>query len=185
MAPVVALDCGYLAAGMTDACSDVDVQLVIRLSGSDRVFHRPAPPRASGANGRPAKYGARFGCADPDTWGTPDATLAVNTDKYGQVKVQAWHGLSPKITRRGWFTHHNQLPVVTGTVIHLKVQHLPDQRLPQKDLWLWWAAPEGTPFDLDVLWRTYLRCFDIEHFFRFAKRVLGQTAAKTRNETRL
>ena len=41
-------------------------------------------------------------------------------------------------------------------------------------LWLWWSGP-GTP-DLDVCWRAYLRRFDIEHTFRFAKQTLGWTA---------
>ncbi|WP_223838333.1 NF041680 family putative transposase [Saccharopolyspora pogona] len=178
--PMMVMDSGYPATAMTDAVSDVDVQLLIRLDRDDRVFHRPPPPRVPGRTGRPPKYGARFECASPTSWHTPDATLTVDTDRYGRVEVHAWSGLSPKIQARGWFADRSELPVVTGTVVHVRVEHLPDGRAPHKDLWLWWAAPEGVPLDLDMLWRVYLRRFDIEHFFRFAKSTLGWTAAKTR-----
>jgi hypothetical protein len=42
-----------------------------------------------------------------------------------------------------------------------------------KTLWLWWSGP-GEP-DLDLCWRTYLCCFDIQHTFRFVKSTLGWT----------
>ncbi|WP_204033561.1 transposase [Micromonospora qiuiae] len=35
-------------------------------------------------------------------------------------------------------------------------------------------------FDLDRLWRAYLRRFDLEHTFRFFKQVLGWTRARVR-----
>ena len=68
---------------------------------------------------------------------------------------------------------------MTGTVIRVQVQHLPKpngQAL--KTLWLWWAGP-GEP-DLEVCWRAYLRRFDIEHTYRFAKNTLGWTTPALR-----
>ena len=47
-----------------------------------------------------------------------------------------------------------------------------------KTFWLWWAGP-GTP-DLDTCWRAYLRRFDLEHTFRFAKNTLGGTVPRVR-----
>jgi hypothetical protein len=40
-------------------------------------------------------------------------------------------------------------------------------------VWLWWHGPYESDLDLDRVWRAYLRRFDIEHTFRFAKQVLG------------
>jgi hypothetical protein len=40
-------------------------------------------------------------------------------------------------------------------------------------LWLWWSGP-GEP-NLDLLWRAYVRRFDLEHTFRFLKQTLGWT----------
>ena len=37
------------------------------------------------------------------------------------------------------------------------------------------------PCDLDVCWRAYLRRFDIEHSFRFAKNTLGWTTPSLQN----
>lgn len=66
------------------------------------------------------------------------------------------------------------MPIVTGTVIRIQVDRLPGHRVPQ-DVWLWYTAPIGTVFDLDLLWKTYLRRFDLEHTFRFLKQQLGWT----------
>jgi hypothetical protein len=42
------------------------------------------------------------------------------------------------------------------------------------------AGPTESSLDLDRVWRAYLRRFDIEHTFRFAKQVLGWTTPKLR-----
>lgn len=47
-----------------------------------------------------------------------------------------------------------------------------------KPLWLWHHAPPGTPVDVDLLWKGYLRRFDQEHFHRFAKVHLGLARAR-------
>jgi hypothetical protein len=46
-------------------------------------------------------------------------------------------------------------------------------------LWLWWQGP-GTP-DLEVLWRAYVRRFDLEHTIRFCKQTLGWTTPRVRH----
>ena len=59
-------------------------------------------------------------------------------------------------------------------MIRVEVEHLPKPTgRAVKTLWLWWSGP-GIP-DLDLCWRAYLRRFDIEHTFRFAKGTLGWT----------
>jgi hypothetical protein len=57
---------------------------------------------------------------------------------------------------------HGVLPIVAGTVIRIQVERMPGDRAPA-DLWLWHTAPADTAFDLDLLWKTYLRRFDLEH----------------------
>jgi hypothetical protein len=83
--------------------------------------------------------------------------------------MQAWGGLHPKLARRGrWADHHDAAPIVRGMVIRVEVEHLPKPTgRAKKTLWLWWSGP-GEP-DLDTCWRAYLRRFDIEHTYRFAK----------------
>jgi len=64
-------------------------------------------------------------------------------------------------------------------VIRVEVEHLPKPTTrANKTLWLWWSG-EGEP-DLDLCFRAYLRRFDIEHMFRFAKNTLGWTTPALR-----
>ena len=103
-----------------------------------------------------------------------------DSGRYGRVEVRAWHGLHQRLQGRGHFGSRPQPAAVPGTVIQVIAERLPDGRAPQGAMWLWWAAPPGTPCDLDMIWRAYLRRFDAEHGFRFEKGTLGWTCARVR-----
>jgi hypothetical protein len=45
-------------------------------------------------------------------------------------------------------------------------------------LWLWWHGPGQQ--DLALIWRAYVRRFDLEHTFRFVKQVLNWTTPRVR-----
>ncbi len=47
-------------------------------------------------------------------------------------------------------------------------------------MWLWSSATGATAVDVDRLWRSYLRRFDLEHTFRLFKQTMGWTRPKTR-----
>ena len=88
--------------------------------------------------------------------------MEAGSARYGRARASAWHELHQQLSRAaGWSGHAGELPIVPGTVIRLQVGHLPGNRTPS-DLWLWHHAPPGAPFDLDLLWKTYLRRFDLE-----------------------
>jgi hypothetical protein len=147
----------------------------------DRVFYTPPPARrAAGRFGRPPRHGPRFELSNPAALPDPDEQLTAHNPRYGEIRVDAWHGLHQKLSRQaGWADFTGVLPIVAGTVIRIQVQHLPGNRMPE-DVWLWHTAPAGTAFDLDLLWKTYLRRFDLEHAFRLLKSVLGWTAPHIR-----
>jgi hypothetical protein len=65
---------------------------------------------------------------------------------------------------------------VRGTVILVEVARLPRESRKPKKLWLWWHG-EGEA-DLDLLWRAYVRRFDLEHTIRFLKQTLGWTTPR-------
>lgn len=156
--PLFVFDAGYDAIG--HELTDVRCQTLTRI-GSNRVFYDDPPARDAAVIGRPRRYGRRFSCADVSTQRSPDA----------------WHGLHPRLTNRGHWKDHDEPPIVQGTVVRVDVERLPkpSSRSP-KTLWLWWSGV-GTP-DLDLLWRAYLRRFDIEHTYRFAENTLGWTTPK-------
>jgi hypothetical protein len=46
---------------------------------------------------------------------------------------------------------------------------------------LWWHGPKGKRPNLGLLWRAYVRRFDLEHTFRFLKQALGWTTPRVRH----
>jgi hypothetical protein len=177
---LVVLDAGYDAPRIAHLLAGLPVEVLGRMR-SDRVLARPAPPRASGANGRPPKHGGEFVFGDPATWGTEQAKTTTDTRLYGMATAQAWHRLHPRLTRRAaWTDHEGPLPVIEGTVIRLTVDHLPSGGDP-KPVWLWCSTVDITEADVDRCWQTFLRRFDIEHTFRLFKQTLGWTVPKLRD----
>jgi len=179
-APVFVFDSGYDLTRITHLADAHGVQVLGRVR-SDRVFYTPAPRRLrDGRPGRPKLHGNRFELSHPAGLPAAEETLLGHSPRYGAVTVSAWHGLHQKLSSQGaWKGHVGALPIVAGSVIRIQVERLPGNRAPQ-DLWLWHTAPCGTVFDLDLLWKTYLRRFDLEHTFRFLKRMLGWTAPQVR-----
>ncbi|TDC29764.1 transposase, partial [Micromonospora sp. 15K316] len=147
---------------------------------SDRVLRRAVPPRQPGVVGRPPRHGGEFVFGDPATWGEPDAATMTNTRLYGTAWARSWDRLHPRLTHRSaWIDANRVLPVIEGTVIRLEVEHLPSGATP-KPVWLWWSAVDATSEDVNRLWQTFLRRFDIEHTFRLFKQTLGWTCPKIR-----
>lgn len=179
--PLFVFDAGYDPIAISYELSGTRVQTLTRIR-DDRVFYTKAPPkpdRPPGTGGRPPRHGTRMKCSEANTWGEPTDTLAVADKRYGNVTVASWSGLHPKLHHRGHWEHTEALPIVEGTVIRVEVEHLPKPTArTKKTLWLFHSGPH--PPNLDEAWRTYLRRFDIEHTFRFAKNTLGWTTPALR-----
>ena len=143
----------------------------------DRVFYTDPPARPNrplNRAGDPLVMGGDSSARIGEPGRKPDDSLVTSDPRYGTVRVQAWHGLHPKLTRRGHWSDSQTIPIVRGSVIRVEVEHLPKPTSrAKKTLWLLWSGP-GDP-DLDRCWRAYLRRFDIEHTFRFMKDTLGWT----------
>lgn len=175
--PTFCFDAGYDPIALTHEIADVRANLAVRIR-DDRVFYTDPDPAQPGTVGRPRRHGERRCCAEPETWPAPDHEQTTHDDRYGTVHVQAWHHLHPRLGCRGHWADYEQPPIVTGTVVRVDVQHLPKPTSrTKKTLWLWVAGPE---VDLEVCWRGYLRRFDIEHTYRFAKNTLGWTTPAVR-----
>ena len=170
--PLFVFDAGYDPIALGHGLAGTRARVLVRIR-SDRLFYADPVAAPPGTVGRPRRHGRRFACADPASWPAPDAALSAADPRYGRVEVQAWHGLHPRLHGRGRWAGATP-PIVRGSVIRVAVEHLPKaiSRV-KKTLWLWWSGP-GSP-DLDVCWRAYLRRFDLEHTYRFAKNTLGWT----------
>jgi Transposase DDE domain len=178
--PLVVFDAGYDSAQLTLDLAEQRVAVLVRLR-ADRCFYADPPPRACGSTGRPRRHGAKFNCANPTTWPAPTATFTCQDEQYGTVRVEAWAGLHPKQQRHPGHGSKGPRPIVRGTIIRVAVERVPAKTRPPKVLWLWWAGPTGVQLDLDLVWRAYVRRFDLEHTVRFAKQTLGWTTPRLRH----
>lgn len=172
--PLFVFDAGYNPAALTYDLSGTPVNLTVRLR-NDRVFYADPPPPVPGHGpGRPRRHGARFECAHPDTWPAPAHHSTGHDHCYGDIDIQAWPGLHPRISAcRGRFAGHKQAPTVRATIIRVQVDHLPKPTSrATTTLWLWAAGPDPDP---DQCAHAYLHRFDLEHTFRFLKGTLGWT----------
>jgi hypothetical protein len=175
---LVAFDGGYDPVQLSVELAGTGVQIVVRVRNDRKYYARPAP-RTPGAGGRPRRHGAKVACADPATWPEPDVVLHADDDAYGRVDVRAWHRLHPH--QRTYREKGGAMTIVEGTLIRLQVSRLPGRRDREpKTVWLWWHGDDESSMDLDRVWRCYVRRFDIEHTFRFAKQALGWTTPKLR-----
>ena len=177
--PLFVFDAGYDSAQVTQGIGEVPGAVLLRLR-ADRCFYADPPPATpSPKGGRPRKHGAKFVCKDPATWPPPTAEHRIEDDQYGMVRVRAWAGLHPKQQAHPARGTRKPRPIVRGTVVLVEVSRLPARPYPPQVLWLWWAGP-GRP-DLDLLWRAYVRRFDLEHTLRFCKQSLGWTVPRVRH----
>jgi len=124
-------------------------------------------------------HGAKFVCKAPATWPPPTAEHVADDAQDGTVRVRAWAGLHPKQQNHSGRGTRKTRPIVRGTVVLVEVSRLPARPYPPQMLWLWWAGA-GAP-NLDLLWRSYVRRFDLEHTLRFCKQSLGWTTPRVRH----
>ena len=176
--PLFVFDAGYDPVQLGLGLVEQPVAILVRLR-SDRCFYAAPDPATAAQTGRPRKHGDKFACAEPSTWPTPTAEHTVDDEQYGPVRVRAWAGLHPKQQNHATRGTRRPRPIVRGTLVRVEVTRLPGRTYRPQVLWLWWQGP-GTP-DLDVLWRAYVRRFDLEHTLRFCKQELGWTTPRVRH----
>ena len=178
--PLFVFDAGYDSAQLTQGKGEVPVAVLVRLRADCCFYADPPPTTLSPKGGRPRQHGAKFACKDPATWPVPTAEHWVEEDQYGTVHVRAWARLHPKQQAHPGPGTRKTRPIVRGTVVLVEVSRLPARPYPPQRLWLWWHGPDGA-LDLDLLWRAYVRRFDLEHTLRFCKQCLGWTMPRVRH----
>ena len=177
--PLFVFDAGYDSAQLTRGLGAVPVAVLVRLR-ADRCFYADPPPATlSPKGGRPRMHGAKFACKAAATWPAPTAEHVADDEQYGTVRVRAWAGLHPKQQNHPGRGTRKTREIVRGTVILVEVSRLPRPTRKPQVLWLWWAG--AGVLDLDLLWRAYIRRFDLEHTLRFCKQSLGWTTPRVRH----
>ncbi len=174
--PLFVFDAGYDPERLARELGDAPVAVLVRLR-RDRCFY--ADPTSQPTTGRPRRHGAKFVCKDPATWPAPTAEHLVEDGQYGKVRVRAWAELHAKSQNHPGRGTRKTRPVLRGSVVLVEVERLPQKTRAPQQLWLWWHGPAAP--DLDLLWRAYVRRFDLEHTFRFIKQALNWTVPRVRH----
>lgn len=176
--PLFVFDAGYDPVKLQRGLEGHRAHVLVRLH-SNRAFYAAPEEAEPRPVGRPRRHGKKFALPDPATWTPPSAEHRCRTEEYGTVRVRAWSGLHPKTRRIGERYGCEKAPIVRGTVVLVEVGKLPRETRKPKKLWLWFSG-EDEP-DLDLLWRAYVRRFDLEHTIRFLKQTLEWTAPRVRH----
>jgi hypothetical protein len=173
-------DAGYDPVRLQQNLEGQSAQILVRLHSS-RVFYADPPTLECRPVGWPFVQGKKFDLKDPASWHEPSAEHFSEDAGYGKVRVRAWSGLHPKTRKAGERYGSGSAAVVRDTVVLVEVQRLPrgERRRKPKKLWLWWHG-EGKP-NLELLWRSYVRRFDLEHTIKFFKGTLGWTTSRVRH----
>jgi hypothetical protein len=175
--PLFVFDAGYDPVKLALGLAETPAALLVRLR-SDRCFYADPDPAAYVGNGRPRRHGATFACQDPPTWPTPSGEHTCDDPQYGKVRGRAGSGLHSIVKTHETVGSRQPRPLVRGTVSRVEVSKLPGQTRKPRALWLFWSGP-GQP-DRNIIWRAYVRRFDVEHTLRFAKQTLNWIAPRVR-----
>ncbi len=180
-APLFVFDAGYDPVRLQQGLEGHGAQLLVRLRSGRRFYADPEDPPAP--TGRPRRHGKKFDCKNPKGWPEPTHEHVSDDEHYGTVRVRAWARLHPKVRFHEGRGSRGPLPIVRGTLVLVEVGRLPrgERRREPKELWLWWHGSAEEEPDLDLLWRAYVRRFDLEHTFRFLKQTLGWTTPRLRH----
>jgi len=181
--PLFVFDAGYDPVKLQRGLEGSPCQILVRLRAGRRFYGDPGHCDPPAHVGRPRRHGPKMKCNDPSTWPEPSAEHACEDAGYGSVRVRAWTELHPKVQNHEGRGSRGPLPIVVGTLVLVEVERLPrgESRRKPRVLWLWWHGPEGTAPDLDLIWRSYVRRFDLEHTFRFLKQGMGWTTPRVRH----
>ena len=181
--PLFIFDAGYDPVKLQPALEGSACQILVRLRAGRRFYGDPGLCDPPAHIGRPRRHGPKMKCNDPSTWPKPSSEHVCEDDGHGTVRVRAWAEMHPKVHNHEGRGSRGPLPIVVGTLILVEVERLPrgESRREPRVLWLWWHGPEGTTPDLELIWRSYARRFDLEHTFRFLKQDMGWATPRVRH----
>ena len=182
-APLFVFDAGYDPVKLQQGLEGSPCQILLRLRAGRRFYGDPSLCDPPANPGRPRRHGPKMKCSDPSTWPEPSAEHACEDAGYGAVRVRAWAEMHPKVQNHAGKGSRGPLPIAVGTLVLVEVERLPrgERRREPRVLWLWWHGPEETEPDLGLIWRAYVRRFDLEHTFRFLKQGMGWTTPRVRH----
>ncbi len=126
-------------------------------------------------------YGERFDLKDSDTWGDPDEIAEVSfttrSGRHYRAEMKGWHNLSMTGTRE-WQMH--RFPF---TLIRVRVLNGAGNQVFKRTMWLIVIGKRRRELSIQEAWKAYGRRYDVEHYFRFGKQRLLESAYQTSSQS--
>jgi hypothetical protein len=157
--PIALFDAEYGCAPFLKQSADIACDKIVRLRRN--LCLRGAPPPYAG-KGRPSVHGGKFKLSEPTTWDEPTEVLTLTDPELGPVRLSLWPA-----------KHFTKAPTLPFPVVRLERLQAKGTRRDPKDLWMSWFGT--TPPPLSTWWRSYLRRFGVDHWYRFTKQSLHWT----------
>jgi DDE superfamily endonuclease len=179
--PLFVFDAGYDPVQVQQGLAGSRAAILVQLRAGRCFYADPSLAGPPARTGRPRRHGPKMDTKDPSTWPEPTAEHTCKDAGYGEVRVRAWAGLHPKVQAHEGRGSRGPRPILRGTLVLVEVGRLPRQTREPRALWLWWHGPGGVVPDLGLIWRAYVRRFDLEHTFRFLKQTIGWTTPRMRH----
>jgi hypothetical protein len=151
---------------------------------SNRVFYRrhSPDPEEKAHRGHPRWYGEKFSLRDPETWHAPDEEKLIPvTSKKGKprvLRIKVWKDMVMR-GRKGHPMHKYPFTLVSIELL------LPDGNpVYKRPIWvIVFGEQRGDIIPFEIA-NAYFQRFDVEHFFRFAKRRMLLTRFQTPDVSR-
>jgi len=155
-----------------------DAAIIVRVR-NNRVFYRayrphPEQPRK---RGHPRWYGQRFALNNPETWPEPDeeTTFSITTrkGKLRKGRIRVWQNILMRGSRR------HPMHRYPFTLLCVEILTPEGKPVYKRPLWLIIFGLPRQRITAEQGYQAYNQRFDIEHYFRFAKRRLLLTSFQT------
>ena len=134
-------------------------------------------PRLGSAEDYRRWYGPRFALNDPETWPELDEeitfSIITRRGKLRKVRIRVWRNILMRGSRK-----HPMLPLPFH-LAGVEILTLEGKSVYKRPLWLMIFGPLRERIGAEQGYQAYRWRFDIEHYFRFARRRLLLSAFQT------
>lgn len=153
---LVVLDSEYGNGSWVNQTTEIKASKLMRIRSNLCLWSKPT--NYSG-KGRPKKHGQKFQVNDPTTWWSANQTVGLDDAKLGSLRIQKWDDL-----------HFRTSPSTHMSLIQVEKLTPNLEGKTSRPLWLVWIGEQFLA--LDKVWQEYLRRFQVDHWYRFAKQRL-------------
>ena len=165
-------DTAYSNPKFIHAAAEHEALVIISRLHSNRNFNRKAKPKKLKETKRRERghelwYGEEFKLKDEATCGTPDDTISVpfktRKGKQFTAHIKSWHDI---LMRQKNGMPMNEYPF---TVVRITIMDEQNNQVYKRPMWLMVAGKRRHELTAMQIWQSYIRRYDIEHFFKFGK----------------